>query len=235
MSQTIALFDLDNTLLAGDSDYAWCDFLIKEVLPNRPQGKPLPILHEENEKFMRAHDAGTLDMGAWWDFSVGLMSPYPIKELQSLQDQFIAQRIVPIIAPAVPELLAQHRTQGHTLILITATNHFVASPIAKYLNIPHVLACRLEERDGHFTGKAKDPWCFREGKLNHLQKWLNEKNTDLQNSIAYSDSHNDLPLLEAAHEAVAVNPDPTLLKHARMHNWRVLSLREGKQAQAIPP
>ena len=235
MHETIALFDLDNTLVAGDSDYAWCQFLIDANLPTHNAQTSPAILHKKNKDFMQAHMAGTLDMQMWWDFSVGLMAPYPIQTLRDLRDQFMRQKITSMIAPAAPALLASHQDKNHTLIMVTATNYFVAAPIAEHLGIPHVLATQLEEQAGYFSGKPVGTWCFREGKLDYMQDWLEQHNANLNNSIAYSDSQNDIPMLEAVSTAVAVDPDATLLKHAREREWDVISLRAGKQVQPILP
>lgn len=229
----ITLFDLDNTLIDGDSDYAWCEFLINHQSSQDKNGLSSPMLHQRNREFIQAHQAGTLDMGEWLSFILGIMSAHPINKLRMLQKQFMTEVLIPMIAPATTGLVEQHRQNGNQLVLITATNDFVAQPIAHWLRIPHVLATEAQQQDGYFTGKATGTWCFREGKLTHLRSWLDQHAFNLDNSYAYSDSYNDLPLLAAVTTAVAVNPDPRLHAHARKQQWQIVSLREGPNIREL--
>lgn len=233
MNKNITLFDLDNTLISGDSDYAWCCFLINQLTLKDSNHKSTSILHHRNKEFLQVYEAGNLDMGEWLGFLLGLMSQHPIKKLLALQKIFMSETLVPMVAPAARTLIEQHRKIGDTLVLITATNDFVARPIAKYLNINHLIATRAEQHDGYLNGKTIGSWSFREGKLTRLQEWLNQYNATLEHSTAYSDSHNDLPLLKAVDTPVAVNPDPILLAHAREQQWRVISLRTSNQIHDV--
>lgn len=233
----IALFDLDNTLIGGDSDYAWCQFLIDRHSSADRESEARDELYRRNEEFMCAHEAGTLDMEKWLRFSLGLMKSQPIKELLKLREEFMSRIVVPMIAPAASALVTAHRSQSHELVLITATNHFVATPIAEHFGIEHLIATQAEECDGFFTGRAVGTWCFREGKVSRLRDWLDKNSLSaehgLKNSYAYSDSHNDLPLLKAVTQPVAVNPDQNLLAHAREQGWQVMDLRSGSEIKFI--
>lgn len=231
MMKQIALFDLDNTLISGDSDYQWTRFLIKQLSYQADE------LHEKNQAFFSAYEAGSLNMQEWLDFSLGLMRSKPMSELLALRERFADQVLIPMLAEAAPSLVDTHRERGDELVMITATNEFIAEPIVRHLNIEHVLATLLEEKDGAFTGNTEGIWCFREGKIERLRAWLSSRQMDaqeaLEHSWAYSDSHNDIPLLEAVANPVAVNPDAKLLAHARKQDWQVLDLRSGPHPKRL--
>lgn len=214
----LALFDLDDTLLAGDSDYLWGRFLATCGILDGEH------YERENERFYRDYQAGTLDIDAFLRFSLRPLRDHSKRHMEALREQFLVECIDPIILPAARELVATHRARGDTLLIITATNSFVAAPIAARFSIPHLIATLPEELDGEYTGEVAGVPAFREGKVIRLRAWLAEHALDLVGSTFYSDSHNDLPLLEQVEHPVAVNPDTQLHEIARARGWPILSL-----------
>ncbi|WP_017940791.1 MULTISPECIES: HAD family phosphatase [unclassified Thioalkalivibrio] len=220
----LALFDLDNTLLAGDSDHAWNQFLA-EV------GAVHPTCHAEtNDRFYQEYVAGVLDIHEFCRFAFSPLAEHPRAQLDEWRKRFIDTLIRPMIAPGAPRLLAEHREAGDELVIITATNQFVTQPIADMLGVDHLIATLAEEReDGEFTGELTGVPCFQEGKIVRLRQHLAD-HPDPEGTIAqasfYSDSRNDIPLLEQVGRPVAVDPDPTLAEHARNKGWPVISLRD---------
>jgi len=220
----LALFDLDNTLLAGDSDHAWGSFLAD-------------IGAVDAETYSRANDAfyaqyldGTLDIREFCRFVFRPLAQNPLSTLERWREEFLEEQIRPMIAPGATDLLERHRRSGDTLLIITATNSFVTGPIAEMLDVPHLIATEPEFRDGRFTGELAGTPCFQEGKVERLQQWLRAQGqTDgaLARACFYSDSRNDIPLLEAVGEPVAVDADPALAAHARHRGWPHISLRSG--------
>lgn len=218
----LALFDLDNTLLAGDSDHAWGRFLadIGAVDPEH--------YIAANERFYQAYLDGGLDIRAFCQFVFQPLAANPLPTLLEWREQFVRERIQPMIAPGTPELLARHRQAGDRLVIITATNRFVTEPIAALLGIADLLATEPEHRNGQFTGELAGIPCFQEGKIQRLQHWLTEQHlpaSSMQDAWFYSDSRNDIPLLEAVGYPCAVDPDPVLSAHATAQGWPILSLR----------
>ncbi|WP_019594726.1 HAD family phosphatase [Thioalkalivibrio sp. ALM2T] len=219
----LALFDLDNTLLAGDSDHAWNQFLA-EV------GAVHPTCHAEtNDRFYQEYVAGTLDIHEFCRFAFSPLAEHPRAQLEAWRERFIDTLIRPMIAPGAPPLLARHREAGDELVIITATNQFVTQPIADLLGVDHLIATLAEEgEDREFTGELAGVPCFQEGKIERLRQYLAD-HPDPEDSIAqasfYSDSRNDIPLLERVGHPVAVDPDPTLSAHAHNQSWPVISLR----------
>ena len=217
----LAIFDLDNTLLAGDSDYLWGQFLVREGVVDAAR------YEAENQRFYEEYRAGTLDIMEFLAFSLRPLAETDPARLEALRRRFIEEGIRPMVAPAAPALLAQHREQGDTLLIITATNRFVTEPIAELLGVPHLLATEPEMVDGRYTGGVAGTPCFQEGKVKRLLEWLEHTGHTLDGASFYSDSHNDLPLLETVPRPVAVDPDEPLYHHAVRHGWPVISLREG--------
>ena len=217
---TLTIFDLDNTLLNGDSDYLWGQFLSQ-------QGRVDADFYEkENQRFYDEYVAGTLDIFEFLEFSLAPLSQMDMSELTQLHNQFMDEYIRPAITTKSRNLIQQHASNGDTLLIITATNLFVTAPIAKELGIPNILATEPELIDDHYTGKVFGIPCFREGKVERLKVWLKENGTNLANSCFYSDSHNDLPLLEMVTNPIAVDPDETLRSHAEIKGWKIMSLRD---------
>ncbi|WP_296805711.1 HAD family hydrolase [Thiocapsa sp.] len=215
----LAIFDLDNTLLAGDSDYLWGRFLAAEGVVDAD------YYESENERFYREYKDGTLDIREFLRFSLRPLREHPRAHLEALRERFVAELIAPIMLPAAKDLVESHREAGDTLMIITATNAFVTAPIAQRFGIAHLIATLPAEEDGRFTGEPAGRPAFREGKVERLDTWLREHRENLGGSSFYSDSHNDLPLLERVDRPVAVDPDPRLRETALSRGWPVISLR----------
>lgn len=215
----LALFDLDNTLLAGDSDYEWAQFLIEHGVLDRG------IYEARNQAFYDQYKAGTLDIHEFLDFQLRPLAQHPRKVLDAWHADYMRLKILPMIRPAARTLVDRHRNE--TRVMITATNSFVTAPIAREFGIEHLIATEPEVRDGEFTGGVAGVPCFREGKVARLEAWLasrGESKKSIIKSIFYSDSHNDLPLLELVTHPVAVDPDPALRTQAEARGWPILSL-----------
>jgi HAD superfamily hydrolase (TIGR01490 family) len=215
----LTLFDLDNTLLGGDSDYLWGCFLAE-------QGIVDGVAYErENAQFYRDYHAGNLDINAFLRFSLRPLRDVPRQQLEALREHFINERIVPLMLPAAQKLIASQRVAGATLVIITATNSFVTAPIAARFGVTHLIATEPEEINGQYTGAVAGVPAFREGKVIRLEHWLKAHGGDFNGSTFYSDSHNDLPLLERVAFPVAVDPDPQLRAIAAARGWSIISLR----------
>jgi HAD superfamily hydrolase (TIGR01490 family) len=216
----LALFDLDNTLLAGDSDFEWAQFLIeKEVLDRE-------VYEARNRHFYEAYKAGTLDIHEFLDFQLKPLARHPRKQLDQWHVEFMHKKILPIITRKARDLIDSHRDDAR--VVITATNRFVTAPIARELGIENLIATEPEEVAGEFTGRVKGVPSFREGKVERLKSWMAEHGIELdrvEQTWFYSDSLNDLPLLSLVSHPVAVDPDETLKEHALKHAWQVISLR----------
>ena len=218
----LALFDLDNTLLSGDSDFEWAQFLIGKGVLDRE-------VHEaRNIEFFEQYKAGTLDIHAFLDFQLAPLSRHPRAELDAWHREFLATRIRPLISAAARELVAKHAVRGDLLAIVTATNSFVTGPIAQEFKIPHLIATIPAQENGRFTGQPRGTPSFREGKIERVDAWLESLGLWLgsfEQSWFYSDSHNDLPLLEKVTHPVAVDADATLAQAAVQRGWPQISLR----------
>ncbi len=215
----LAIFDLDNTLLNGDSDYLWGVFLAEQGLVDGS------LYERENERFYQDYKEGRLDIFEFLRFSLRPLAEQPLERLRGLHRQFMRDKIEPIILPAAEKLIERHRTAGDTLLIVTATNAFVTAPIAERLGVPHLIATEPERIDGRYTGNVAGIPSFQDGKVRRLETWLAERGQDLVGSSFYSDSHNDIALLEVVERPVAVDPDPQLDAYARDRGWPVISLR----------
>jgi HAD superfamily hydrolase (TIGR01490 family) len=217
--QRLVLFDLDETLLAGDSDYEWGQFLIEAGVLER-------ATHEaRNAEFYARYRAGTLDLEEYLEFQLAPLARYPRAQLDAWHAQFLATRILPIVRPGARALIERHR--GAVQAIVTATNRFVTAPIASALGVPNLIATDLEEIDGRYTGRACGTRCFQHGKVTRLHEWLGSRGesfSDYGESWFYSDSMNDLPLLSAVSHPVAVHPDDRLRAHAASAGWPILTL-----------
>ena len=216
----LAIFDLDNTLLAGDSDYLWGVFLAERGIVD-------PDHYErENERFYREYKEGRLDIHVFLRFSLAPLARHSPDELAAWREAFLAEKIEPIVLPKALDLVQRHRDAGDLLLIITATNSFVTGPIATRLGIPHLIATEPVLRDGRYTGEVDGIPSFREGKVLRLEQWLEAHGASLAGSSFYSDSHNDVALLERVDHPVAVDPDPALAALAAARGWQILSLRD---------
>ncbi|MDZ7663644.1 HAD family hydrolase [Thiohalophilus sp.] len=215
----LAIFDLDNTLLDGDSDYLWGRFLVEQ---GRVDGD---TYERENHRFYEEYRRGQLDIQEFLAFSLKPLSEIPPTELSELHRQFMESEIRPRITRPTRDLLARHRAKGDFLLIITATNRFITAPIAEELGVDDLLATDPEQIDGRYTGRVSGIPCFREGKVERLEQWLKQTGLNLADSWFYSDSRNDLPLLERVAHPVAVDPDETLTDHATARGWPIISLR----------
>jgi HAD superfamily hydrolase (TIGR01490 family) len=221
----LALFDLDNTLLAGDSDYLWGVFLAEKGVVDRDH------YERENERFYQEYKEGRLDIMEFLAFSLRPLAENDPEQLRAWRDEFLAEKIDPIITEDARLLVEMHRKRGDTLAVITATNAFVTAPIVERFGIPHLIATEPEIVEGRYTGRVAGIPCFREGKVKRLKAWLEGRDERLENAWFYSDSHNDLPLLELVSHPMPVDPDPALESVAAERGWPVLYLHK----DAPPP
>ena len=216
----LALFDLDNTLLTGDSDYEWGQFLVDRGVLDRD------TYEAQNRAYYEQYVAGTLDIHEYLGFALRPLAAHTPAELEKWHAEFMRLRILPMITPAARALVKRHATE--LCAIVTATNSFITAPIAREFGVPHLIATEPEKRDGRFTGRVSGTPCFREGKIERLHDWLSalgHRLSEFEQSTFYSDSHNDLPLLERVSRPVAVDPDEALATAARRRGWAVISLR----------
>ncbi len=216
----LAIFDLDNTLLNGDSDHLWGRFLAEQGIVDGDW------YERENDRFYREYKEGTLDIHEFLRFSLKPLSQHSPERLRQWHQAFMREKIEPILLPAAQILIDKHRAAGDILMIITATNAFVTAPIAAAFGIEHLIATDPEMVDGRYTGEVAGTPCFQEGKVTRLKQWLEQHRQNLAGSSFYSDSHNDLPLLRQVEHPIAVDPDETLAQHARKHGWPIITLRE---------
>jgi len=222
MSTDLILFDLDNTLLSGDSDHSWAQFLIETgVLDGASYAA-------RNDAFYAQYKAGTLNIYEFLEFQLAPLAQHPRNRLDEWHARFMREKILPIITPAARALVAGHLAEGSLCAVVTATNDFVTAPIAREFGIPHLVATRAQICDGAYTGQPEGTPCFREGKLVRVDQWLAGLGKNwhtFAQSRFYSDSHNDLPLLERASQPVVVDGDDTLRAIAEKRGWPQISLR----------
>ena len=216
------LFDLDNTLLAGDSDYEWTRFLIEKGVVDGAQ------YEAKNDEFFRHYKAGTLDILQFLEFQLAPLAAHSRDVLDRWHAEFMVLKVRPMIRTPARRLVAQHIDKGSLCAVVTATNSFVTAPIAREFGIAHLIATEPEEIDGRLTGRPAGTPCFREGKVTRTNDWLASQSrrwADFGSTWFYSDSHNDLSLLERVSRPVAVDPDDMLRSIAGNRNWPVISLR----------
>ncbi len=215
----LAIFDLDNTLLADDSDYVWGNFLVAKGLVDAE------YYQRENDRFYQEYKDKTLDIYEYQRFVLKPLSQFDSAQLDQLHIEFMAEYISPIYQEKANALIAKHRDAGDTLLVITATNRFITEPIVKALGIDNLLATDPEVVDGKFTGNIVGDPCFQEGKIRRLDLWLEQQECVYEHSTFYSDSINDAPLLHHADKAIAVDPDKALHELATSEGWPIISLR----------
>jgi len=218
----LAIFDLDNTLLDGDSDYNWGLYLVKKGYLDEGEYK------EQNQKFFEEYQVGKLDIFAFAEFQFRFLKNNTRKFLNDVRSDYINEIIKPMILKKAVDLVNQHKEAGDRLLIITATNSFITKPIGELFGIDELIGTDPEEHLGEFTGKVKGTPSFKEGKVTRLFDWLDEKNlklADFEKTFFYSDSHNDLALLEVVTNPVVVNGDKILLEKAQEKNWPTLNLK----------
>ncbi len=206
-------------MIADDSDYLWGQFLVDQGIVDK--------LHYEqaNARFYQDYKQGILDMTAFLRFSLQPLADNDPQQLRQWRKQFIQEIIEPLLLKAAQELVDKHRNRGDTLLVITATNRFITEPIVQLYGIDNLLATRPEIKDGRYTGDFVGEPCYQQGKVKQLRQWLHDTGHNLDDSWFYSDSHNDLPLLQLVANPVAVDPDAQLQEHARQAHWPIISLR----------
>ena len=214
----LAIFDLDNTLLSGDSDYLWGVYLADNGIVDRAH------YEAENARFFEDYKAGRLDIYEFLAFSLRPLADNQPADLERWRSEFLRKIIDPLIGAPARDLVERHRERGDTPMIITATNSFVTRPIAERFGIRHLIATEPHRENGRFTGRVAGEPSFREGKVTRLRQWLDGTGNDLEGSYFYSDSHNDLPLLELVDHPVAVDPDDQLKMVAEARRWPVISL-----------
>lgn len=216
----LAIFDLDNTLLGGDSDHAWGDWLCERGILDSVTYKT------RNDAFYQDYLAGQLNIEEYLNFTLDILTHHDRAQLDAWHQEFMAECIEPIILAKGEALVAKHRDAGNRLVIITATNRFVTGPIAKRLGIDTLIATECEMDGERYTGRMTDIPCLKEGKVTRLERWMAEHGETLEGSYFYSDSHNDLPLLEKVTHPFAVDPDDKLRAEAEKRGWPVISLRD---------
>ena len=216
----LAIFDLDNTLIADDSDYLWGEFVCEQELVD------VETYRKGNAYFHQQYEQASLDIYEYLNFALEPLTRYSMGELKQYHELFMEQHIRPIMLEKARAMLQKHRDQGDHLMIITATNRFVVEPIADEFGVDTLLAIELEIKDNRYTGKVAGTLTFQDGKVTRLQEWLTENpEFSMEGSYFYSDSKNDLPLLQKVDFPFAVNPDPELERTARENDWPVLNLR----------
>ena len=218
----LVLFDLDNTLLAGDSDFEWAQFLISKGVLDRE------VYEARNQTFYDQYKAGTLDIFEFLDFQLKPLARHSRAQLDAWHREFMDTRVRPMMTPKAQALVKQHLDSGAVVAIVTATNSFVTGPIARAFGIPHLVATIPAQENGAFTGKPRGTPAFKAGKIERVEAWLESLGLCWESfgkSSFYSDSHNDLPLMKKVNNPVAVDPDDTLRAHATAQGWPVISLR----------
>jgi len=217
---TLAIFDLDNTLICGDSDYLWGQYLVEKGVVDGES------YERSNQRFYDEYKRGELDIHEFLQFSLRPLSEHDMQTLNDWHQEFMQLKILPLITEASRQLVASHARRGDTLLIITATNQFVTAPIAKEFGITNLLATTPEQVNGRYTGRVEGTPCFQTGKVERLHIWLAEHGHTMENSWFYSDSHNDMALLQEVTHPVVVDPDENLRQTATQKGWPVISLHD---------
>lgn len=218
--KTVALFDLDKTLIPGDSDHGWGAFLSRNGYVDAAE------YAQKNESFYQQYCAGTLDIIEYSEFAFEVLARHPMTQLLQWREQYMVEFVEPLIRPSALDLVAKHRSAGHECVLVSATNEFVIEPIGRRLGFEHIIGTTPEQRDGQFTGKVFGTPSFQAGKITRVAQWLAAQGLSWEgiSSFFYSDSMNDVPLLERATFPIACNPDDSLRVIARQRHWPILEL-----------
>ena len=218
----LALFDLDNTLLSGDSDFEWSQFLVEQGVLDRE------LFEAKNIAFYEQYKAGTLNIVEFLDFQLKPLAHHARKVLDEWHEEFMRNKVRPMMGAKARDLVRRHQAAGDMCVIVTATNSFVTAPIAREFGVEHLIATEPEQINGEFTGRVAGVPSFREGKVVRMENWLEERDWNWGSFVTswfYSDSLNDLPLLSKVQQPVAVDPDPTLRAYAEEQGWTVISLR----------
>jgi HAD superfamily hydrolase (TIGR01490 family) len=216
---SLALFDLDNTLIAGDSTQSFSEFLASSEIVTPPD------FLEKNHAFMADYDEGQLDLAAYMRYTLSPLTGLTPPQTQALISRFLDDVLPTMLLPKAQALLNKHREAGDTLVIISATGSHLVHPISERLCVDHAIAVDVEINEGQITGEIEGVPAFREGKVTRVKEWASQQGFDYQQAVFYSDSRNDLPLLEAVIKPIAVNPDPALEQVAKDKGWEILSLR----------
>ena len=212
----LALFDLDNTLLNGDSDHSWGVYLGDIGVLDRQQQQ------QQQDYFYQQYQNGTLDIDQFLNYQLQVLGQHSGEQLRQWRQRFIDEVITPMLAHDKLSLLEQHRANGDTLVIITATNDFVTAPIAELIGVEHLIATTAETDGDNYTGRYSGTPCFQHGKVTRLEAWMQQQQQTLDGAYFYSDSYNDLPLLERVQTPVAVTPDNKLRQHALDNHWMII-------------
>ncbi|MFT7371623.1 MAG: HAD superfamily hydrolase (TIGR01490 family) [Oleiphilaceae bacterium] len=215
----LVIFDLDNTLISGDSDHAWGEFLVERKIVDAEH------YQTKNDQFFQDYQSGSLNIQEYLAFALEPLANNPLDDLLSWRKAFLTEKILPLMLPKAKALIEKHRKQGDYLLIITATNHFVTELIAQLLEVDDLIATEPEKNDQGFTGNISGTPSFQEGKITRLNEWLKTHKHSMAGSYFYSDSHNDLPLLKLVDNPIAVDPDDTLRAYCEKNDWPVQSLR----------
>lgn len=218
-TMALAIFDLDHTLINLDSDYEWLSFLCAKGEIDKNE------FEAANAQFYADYEAGQLDIDTYTQFALSPLTKLSKPHVLALREQFVKDIIEPAILPKAEELLEMHRNKGDHLLIITATNAFVVDPIIKRLGVADFLAIDVEEINGEYTGNYINTPTYKEGKVTRLLDWNKDHNFDLADAYFYSDSANDIPLLEKVGNPFATNPCPRLAGHAMANEWPILHLK----------
>ena len=216
---TLAIFDLDHTLLDGDSDYLWGEYMVENGVVDESKYR------RRNRVFYEEYQRGELDNESYLAFALEPLTRHPIEKLYAWRADYVENWIKPIIAPGAKPLLRRHREQGHELLIISATNLFITEPIASLLDVPAILSTEPEIVDGRYSGRYLGTPTYREGKVTVLRRWLADTGRNLDGSYFYSDSINDRALLEQVEYPIAVHPDDELKAIAESRGWEIIDLR----------
>jgi len=215
---TLAIFDLDHTLINGDSDHLWGEYMVENGIVDKQ------AYRQRNDAFYQDYQRGTLDNDRYLAFALEPLTHYNIEELHAWRADYVEKRIRPLIAPGTTRLLDEHRGKNHQLMIISATNLFVCEPIADMLGVTTVLATKPEIIANRYTGRFLGTPTYQQGKVTALNEWIADNNSDLAGAYFYSDSLNDLALLEQVDNPVTVNPDDDLRVIAEERDWKIIDL-----------
>ena len=211
----LAIFDLDNTLIAGDSDHAWGEYLVEKNIVSAD------LYKQANDKFLADYQNGCLNIEEYLSFALKPLADNNLEDLNRWRQDFLNTKIKPLILPKALELVEKHKQQGDYLLIITATNRFVTELIANEFGMNDLIATEPEKNASGYTGKVFGTPSFKEGKIIRLNEWLGSNEHSISDAYFYSDSHNDIPLLELVDNPIGVDPDDILRRHCETQKWPI--------------